>query len=220
MAEEEKPAGGSSSMMLMMVMLLMMLFLFDEDIRRGLGQAMDPALSPILSLDYSFPLITLFFASLLSMTLSTLLRTYTTDWMELARVQKIQADFNKEMKDARLSNNQAKVNKLMEKQPEIMRESMMASTQPMKVMPVTMIFVIPIFVWLSFFISRLPVSTVSVPWAEKVALTGFNVCFFPNWIIMYSLMSIPFSQVLYRSLKLFRFREKIAALPKEEGHEI
>jgi uncharacterized membrane protein (DUF106 family) len=197
-------------------MLLMMLILFDPGIRKAIGLAMDPALTPVLGFDYRFPIITLFCAGLFSMFFTSLIRHFTTDWMELARIQKIQSSFNKEMKDARLSNNAAKLKKLQEKQPEIMKQSLMLSTNQMRIMPITMIIVVPIFIWLWIFIGALPVQTVSVPWAAKVGLLRGDVCFFPNWIVIYSLLSIPFSQVLQRTLKLYKFREKIAELPEEE----
>jgi uncharacterized membrane protein (DUF106 family) len=214
---DEKPKQtpfGSSPLMPMMIMLMMMVLLFDQGIRTAIGQALDPALTPVLGLDFRYPLITLFLAGLMSLTFSTLVRHFTTDWMELARIQKTQSTFNKEMKDARLSNNNAKLKKLQEKQPEILKMSMQISSSQMKLMPITMIFVVPIFIWLSVFMYQLPVSTVSVPWAPKVGLLVGDVCFFPNWIILYSLLSIPFSQVLQRILKLYKFREKIAALPE------
>jgi uncharacterized membrane protein (DUF106 family) len=212
---EEKPPSGTSPMMLMMFMLLMMIILIDPRIRSGMGMALDPVLTPVLGFDFHFPLITLFLAGLMSITFSTVLRHFTTNWMELARIQKVQSAFNKEMRDARLKNDTAKLKKLQEKQPEIMKMSLQISSSQMKMMPITMIFVIPIFVWLSIFMYQLPVRTISVPWASKVSLLVGSVCFFPNWIILYSLLSIPFSQVLQRLLKLYKFREKIAELPKE-----
>ncbi|UCE36172.1 MAG: DUF106 domain-containing protein [Thermoplasmata archaeon] len=218
MADEkpEQPSMGSSPMLMMMIFLLMMLILIDPNIRSGIGNAMDPALTPVLGLDFKFPLITLFLAGLMSISLSTLLRHFTTDWVELSRIQKIQSTFNKEMRDARLSNNNAKVKKLQEKQPEILKMSMKLSSSQMRIMPITIIFVVPIFIWLSVFMYKLPVLTISVPWAAKVSLVRGDVCFFPNWIILYSLLSIPFSQVLQRILKLYKFREKIAQLPEKE----
>ncbi|MEE9151825.1 MAG: EMC3/TMCO1 family protein [Thermoplasmata archaeon] len=212
---EEKPSMGSSPLMMMMFMLLMMLVLFDPRIREAMGMALDPVFTPLLGFDYRFPLITLFLAGLMSITFSTVLRHFTTDWMELARTQKVQSTFNKEMRDARLKNDAAKLKKLQEKQPEIMKMSLKLSSSQMKLMPITMIFVIPIFVWLSLFMYRLPVITISVPWAPKVSLIVGSVCFFPNWIILYSLLSIPFSQILQRLLKLYKFRDKMAELPEE-----
>ena len=218
MAEEKPqvPSAGTSPLMIMMFMLLMMFILFDPRIRLAMGMALDPVLTPSIGLDFNFPLITIFLAGMFSITITTILRHFTTDWMELARIQKIQSAFNKEMKDARLSNNAAKLKKLQEKQPEILKMSMKLSSSQMKLMPITMIVVIPVFTWLWMFIGQLPVSTISVPWSSKVNLHTGDVCFFPNWIILYSLLSIPVSQILQRALKLFKFREMIAALPREE----
>ena len=212
---EERPSAGTSPLMLMMFMLLMMFILIDPRIRTALGSALDPVFTPVLGFNNNFPLITVLCAGLMSITLSTILRHFTTDWMELARIQKIQSSFNKEMRDARLKNDAAKLKKLQEKQPEIMKMSLTLSSSQMKLMPITMIFVIPIFIWLSIFVNGLPVVTISVPWATKVSLIKGDVCFFPNWIVLYSLLSIPFSQVLQRMLKLYKFREKLAALPEE-----
>ncbi len=214
---QEKPSAGTSPLMIMMMMLFMMFILFDPRLRALMGNALYPVFTPAIGFDFRFPLITIMLAGLISITLSTIIRHFTTNWMELARIQKIQSSFNKEMKDARLRNDNAKLKKLQERQPEIMRMSMKLSTSQMKIMPVTMIIIIPIFTWLWMFMAELPVVTVSVPWATKVSLIRGDVCFFPNWIILYSLLSIPFSQILQRILKLYKFREKIRALPEEEG---
>lgn len=217
MAEEKPapPSAGTSPMMIMMFMLLMMFLLLDPRIRMAMGAALNPVLTPAIGLGFNFPLITLFLAGFITATFSTVLRHFTTDWMELARIQKMQSAFNKEMRDARLSNNAPKLKKLQEKQPEILKMSMKLSSSQMKLMPITMIVIIPVFTWLYLFMSKLSVRTISVPWAAKVSLVAGDVCFFPNWIILYSLLSIPFSQVLQRVLKLYKFREKIAALPME-----
>ena len=213
---DEKPPSSSSPMLMMMMFLLMMLILLDPNIRKAIGQTLDPTLTPLLGFDYRIPLITLVCAGLFSMFFTTIIRHFTTDWMELARIQKIQSTFNKEMREARLSNNAAKLKKLQEKQPEIMKMSLRLSTNQMRIMPITMIIVIPIFIWLWVFISALPVQTVSVPWASKVSLVKGDVCFFPNWIILYSLLSIPLSQVFQRVLKLYKYRDEIAQIPEEE----
>ena len=218
--EEEKPKKESSPMMLMMIMLFMMLFLFDPNIRKGIGQALHPVLFPVIGFNYTIPMVTLICAGLLSISFSTIIRHFTTDWMELAKIQKVQSDFNKQMRAARLANDSAKVKKLQDKQPEILKMSMKLSTTQMRVMPITMIFIIPIFTWLWVFMGGLPVSTVSVPWAAKVDMTSNpSWCFFPSWLILYSLLTIPFSQVLQRSLKMYKFRERIAELPEEEEIE-
>lgn len=213
----KQPSFGSSPMMPMMIMLLMMVLLFDNNIRNGIGNALQPALFPAFGFNYSLPMISLLCAGVLTVTFSTIVRHFTTNWMELAKMQKIQSAFNKERSEAMKANNQAKLKKLNEQQPEILRMNMQISSNQMRVMPITAVFAIPIFIWLSVFINKIPVRTFSVPWAAKVNLTGNNVCFFPNWIIVYFLFSLIFGQLLQRVLKRYSLREKIAALPQEEG---
>ncbi len=212
----KQPSFGSSPMMPMMIMLLMMVLLFDNNIRNGIGNALQPALFPAFGFNYSLPMISLLCAGVLTVTFSTIVRHFTTNWMELAKMQKIQSAFNKERSEAMKANNQAKLKKLNEQQPEILRMNMQISSNQMRVMPITAVFAIPIFIWLSVFINKIPVRTFSVPWAAKVNLTGNNVCFFPNWIIVYFLFSLIFGQLLQRVLKRYSLREKIAALPNEE----
>lgn len=218
MAEDkpQQPSFSSSPMMPMMIMLLMMLLLFDQNIRKAIGNALHPALFPAFGFNYTLPMITLLCAGFLTVTFSTIVRHFTTDWMEMAKMQKIQSAFNKERSEAMKANNQAKLKKLNEQQPEILKMNMQISSNQMRVMPITAVFAIPIFIWLSVFIYELPVRTFSVPWAAKVNLTGNNVCFFPNWIIIYFLFSLIFGQLLQRVLKRYSLREKIAALPEEE----
>jgi uncharacterized membrane protein (DUF106 family) len=218
MAEDkpQQPSFGSSPLMPMMIMLLMMVLLFDPNIRKAIGNALEPVMFPAFGFNYTLPMVTLLCAGFLTVTFSTIVRHFTTDWMKLAEMQKIQSSFNKERSEAMKANNQAKLKKLNEQQPEILKMNMQISSSQMRVMPITAVFAIPIFIWLSVFIYKLPVSTFSVPWASKVSLYGNDVCFFPNWIIVYFLFSLIFGQLLQRTLKRIALREKIAALPKED----
>ena len=214
--EPKQPSFGSSPMMPLMVMLLLMMLLIDERIRIAIGNALDPVLYPVMGFGYNLPLLTLLCAGFLTVTFSTIIRHFTTDWMELARMQKIQSAFNKERREAMLQNNQAKLKKLNEMTPEILKMNMELSSNQMKVMPITAIFAVPIFIWLTVFIYEIPVPSISVPWASKVMLTRAEVCFFDNWIVFYFFFSLIFGQLLQRGLKLYSLREKIAQLPEEE----
>jgi uncharacterized membrane protein (DUF106 family) len=85
------------------------------------------------------------------------------------------------------------------------------STTQMKLMPMTMIIVIPIFAWLDVWMNGFTtIPVVNIPWAMSVPLYGVNgTTLLPNWILMYSLISIPFGQVLMRALRYFEFRKKL-----------
>ena len=80
-----------------------------------------------------------------------------------------------------------------------------------KLMPVTMIVIIPIFAWLANFVYLDLSSTIfSVPWEFNADMENQSVL--PNWILLYSLVTLPFGQVLQRVLKLFSFRRKLREL--------
>ena len=72
-----------------------------------------------------------------------------------------------------------------------------------------MLVVIPIFAWLS--VDRhLGTAVVDVPWASNVDLNALNV--FPNWVLLYSLISIPFGQILGRALRYVQFRKRLRTI--------
>jgi len=126
--------------------------------------------------------------------------------------QTVVSAFNKELRQARLENNLYKIKKLSEQQNQILQKSMEMSTTQMKLMPVMMLIIIPIFAWVSVFIAGLPPGTaiVNVPWAEAVDLNASTVL--PHWILLYSLISIPFAQLLNRTLRYYSFRKKLQEL--------
>ncbi len=93
-------------------------------------------------------------------------------------------------------------------------------------MPVTMIVIIPIFAWLANFVYMDLGSTMfSVPWEFNANMRNSNVL--PNWVLLYSLVTLPFGQVLQRVLKVFSFRKRLKNLetggarrrPKAGAHE-
>ena len=88
----------------------------------------------------------------------------------------------------------------------------------MKLMPVTMLVVIPIFAWLATFIDISVTSTsstsISVPWALNVNMKSSNIL--PNWVLLYSLLTLPFSQVLTKVLKYFSFSKRLKNIESGE----
>jgi len=88
---------------------------------------------------------------------------------------------------------------------------MQASQTQLKLMPITMLVIIPIFAWLANFVYLDLESTLfSVPWALEANMRNSNVL--PNWILLYSLLTLPFGQVLTRALKYFSFSKRLRSL--------
>jgi uncharacterized membrane protein (DUF106 family) len=142
---------------------------------------------------------------------SITVRHLFSDWIEQARNARITSAFQKELREARTSNNTYKLKKLTELQPQIMAQSLKASQTQLKLMPVTMLVIIPIFAWLANFVYLdLQSTTFSVPWAFNADMKHSNVL--PNWILLYSLLTLPFGQVLTRVLKHFSFGRRLREL--------
>jgi uncharacterized membrane protein (DUF106 family) len=214
------PAGSSpkpdfgGQLLLMLALLFSMFLLFDQNMRQSLGKIVGLGLGPIVGFDGQYPLITLFLTGLITSIFTITVRQFFTDWVGQARNARIGSAFNKELREARLSNNTYKLKKLTELQPQMMSQQLKASQTQMKLMPVTMIVIVPTFAWLANFI-YLDLQSVqfSVPWAFDASMTGSSVL--PNWILLYSLLTLPFSQVLTRVLKYFSFSRRLAKLEAE-----
>jgi len=99
-------------------------------------------------------------------------------------------------------------------QPKVMEESMKQTTTQMKLMPVTMLIIIPIFAWLAVFVGNMDSALITVPWSKVADLNDTYVL--PSWVLLYSLISIPFGQVLSRGLRYFSFKRRLKEL-KAEG---
>jgi len=210
------PASASSTLLMMLSFMLVLLMMFDTATRDGVSALMNGILYPLIGLGGRYPVFTLIAAGLLMTAITTLIRNHTTDWVQMAENQKKMSAFNKELREARMAGNTKKVDKLMKIQPEIMKMSMESSSSQMKLMPITMLVAIPIFFWISYFIYTEASSIIfSVPWEYNAHLTSSHVL--PNWILLYSLLSLPVGQVLQRGLKYMDFRKELAELEENES---
>jgi len=206
---------GGGQIIILMVMFLAITLLFNPSTRMLIGGAVGFVFEPAIGFGGSFPIITLLLAGTLMIFISTILRHFFVDWVSQARNQRIVSAFQKEFRKARLENNMYKIKKLSEVQREVMAKSMSGMQTQMKLMPVTMAVIIPVFAWLSIFIYALPTTLFSAPWYWDSDLTATNVL--PNWIILYSVLTLPFGQMLARILKYFTFRKRLIKLESGWG---
>ena len=214
---QARPAFGNQLIMLMAFMFALFV-LFDNNIRQGLGKAVGVALMPLVGFGGTYPVITLACTGLIMTLFSVTVRHLFIDWVSMARNQRIMSAFQKEMREARSSNNTYKLKKLTELQPQMTAQSLKSTQTQFKLMPVTMIVIIPIFAWLANFVYLdLSSTAFSVPWEFNADMRHSNVL--PNWVLLYSLVTLPFGQVLQRVLKYFSFSRKLRDLRnrKDEG---
>ncbi|UCE91240.1 MAG: DUF106 domain-containing protein [Methanobacteriota archaeon] len=210
-----KPGFGNQLIMLLAFMVALFV-LFDNDIRQGLGKAVGVALMPLVGFDGGYPVITLACTGLIMTLFSVSVRHLFIDWISMARNQRIMSAFQKEMREARSSNNTYKLKKLTELQPQMTAQSLKSTQAQFKLMPVTMIVIIPIFAWLANFVYLDLSSTVfSVPWEFNANMRHSNLL--PNWVLLYSLVTLPFGQILQRVLKYYSFSRKLHDLNRRSG---
>ena len=209
MSEEEQgteepvqppPMGG-----MLITMLFMFYIILNEDLRTGMGTFAEGVLEPQIGFDHQYPVLTFLFAGVIMISVTTIIRHKLIDWEKVADVQSKMAAYNKEMGEARRSGNNARMNKLMALQPQVMvLQGEMMSNQ-MRPMMFTMLIAMPIIFWLCFgegnFVDRMDHRVLSLPWEPNYSLTD-KFWFLPHSILVYSALSLPFGQMLLRALKL------------------
>ena len=210
----QDPKATTSRMLPIFVFIMAIFVMFDNNLRTALGKIVGYGLEPIWGFDGSFPVVSLFITGAFMTTLSIVVRHFFTDYVKQARSQKIMSAFNKEMQAARKENNTYKLKKMLELQPKMMEESMKQTTTQMKLMPVTMLIIIPIFAWLAVFVGNLESAVITVPWSNFADLKETYVL--PAWVLLYSLISVPFGQLLSRGLRYYSFKKRLNEL-KAEG---
>ncbi len=207
------PKGQGTMMMFFFVMLLIMV---DPNIRTGLGVGMSYVLNPTIGFAGSLPVVSIMLAGTLTGLVSTGLRVWATDFVEVERSRLLQRSFQRQMNDARIRRDSDKLNKLKRAQPHVMSKQMEVQSATMRPALGTMFLAIAVFWWLNVFITdEVAFKCVSLPWTACWPLDGsFGL---PYWIALYSIMSLPFTLAISSGLKLWRLRnfdpESIADKP-------
>ncbi len=199
--EVQPPAMGG----MLLTMLFMIYILINPEMRVGMGNFAADLLEPQIGFEHQYPVLTFLFAGVLMISLTTFIRHLLIDWEKVAEIQTKMAAYNKEMGEARRSGNNARLNKLMAMQPQVMvLQSEMMSNQ-MRPMIFTMLIAMPIIFWLCFgennFVDRMDLKVMSLPWEPNYSLTD-RLWILPHSILVYSALSLPFGQILMRLLKL------------------
>jgi uncharacterized membrane protein (DUF106 family) len=210
-------------MTMMLFFFAMILILFDPNLRVGLGAGMSFVLSPSIGFGGSLPVISVMLAGTLTGLVSTSLRVWATDFVEMERSRLLQRSFSRQMNDARIRRDTDKMAKLRRAQPHVMSKTMETQMATMKPALGTMFLAIAVFWWLQHFIdTEVAFKCVSLPWATCWPLNGnFGL---PYWIALYSIMSLPFTLAFSAGLKLWRLRNfdaaKLAEKPVPSVEEI
>jgi uncharacterized membrane protein (DUF106 family) len=188
--------------------LLAIWAIFDPQLSQAFGSIAGAVLYPVIGFNGAAPVITILIAGLLTTSISSILRHHYTDWIKMMRFQRTTAALRKEQMDAMRKGNQSQVSKFREIQQELMRKNMDIQSAPLKSMAWTFFLFIVIFTWLRFFVDQvlgqIGNQFFAVPWSPRVFMEAAFVL--PSWILLYSLLALPFGQIMARVLKYIRFR--------------
>jgi len=183
-------------LMLFMVILLFVMPTFGPI----LGVYFGYVLAPIIGFGGKYPLLTLFFAGLIVVFLSSFLTNFFTDWKKMGEVQETAKAFQKEVAEARKTGNTARMTKLMKMQPQIMKKQTESSSGSMKSMLFLVIFIFPIFMWLRGFLANTTYYYFTVPWSNGVSLFS-HPFLFQMWLWLYLIFTMIFGQLIRQGLK-------------------
>ena len=205
----------SFSRFLMIFLFLLALYaLIDPQVGLGFAGVANFAFAPLIGFGGTLPVLTILLAGMLTTTISSIIRDHYTNWVKMARTQKIMAAWRKEQMEAIRKGQQTKLEKLKEAQQGFLKDSMEVQMAPMKSTAWTMFMFIVVFTWLRLFVDHtlgnLGNQWIAVPWSTHVFLNDANV--FPNWVLLYSLLAIPFGQIVIRVLKYVRFKRRLDSM--------
>lgn len=216
MADKPAPAGAASgqpprpktgSLWTFVTFGVVLFVMLNEEIRTKLGHWVGLVMNPLIGFDGRYPVLTIMVAGTIMVLATTLVRHFTTDWLEQARIQSYMRSFTKELSAARKENNTYKMKKLQDRQPEVLAKQQEVQAKQMKTMPFTMIIVIPLFAWLFEFLVGLDYWWYSAPWNPRVDM--WRVAFlFPNYILLYMTLSIPLGALVQKAMKYASWKER------------
>jgi uncharacterized membrane protein (DUF106 family) len=194
-------SAQSSQLLILMLLMFVMLFIFgDPGISAMISTSLNTVFYPLIGFGGTYPVLTLVLAGIIVVFLSSFFQNLFTDWKKMGESQEITKAFQKEMTAARKEGNTNRVNKLMKMQPDIMKRQTEASSGMMKPMFFLFLFIVPIFMWLRFFLGGLEYYYFTVPWSTSISF--FDKPFlWQAWLWLYLIFSMVVGQVIRQGLK-------------------
>ena len=124
MADAAPAAKPKSSMSFVTILSMVAVFfvLFNPGVRNTMGTYAGYVLNPAIGFGGHYPVLTILIAGALLVVATTVVRHFTTDWIDTARMQAHMRHFQKEMMAARKENNTYKIKQLTEAQPQVMAQ--------------------------------------------------------------------------------------------------
>lgn len=189
---------------LYIALIFMMLMMFSYSIawlRVGVGHGIDLIFAPLVE-GFKIPFfILILILSAITGLYSSIIQKYTIDYERMVEVQDRMKEFQKEYREAQLSQDEKRIKKLDAKKDRVMREQLELSQQQFKPMASILVLTVPIFFWLLYRLSQIH-STINMPYAGLHNLTDPVLWVIPAWILWYMICSLTISQVIRKTLNI------------------
>jgi uncharacterized membrane protein (DUF106 family) len=172
-----------------------------QEFRDSLGRAVGVIMNPLVTLlgTTNFHIV-LFIMAAITALYATLIQKYTMDWDLMRNVQEKMRVFQKEFREAQLSNNTALMKKMETQRAEMMTQQLEMSKQQFKPMAYISIISLPLFMWAYLYIRSHVGATMVFPfWGEHI-LTNTMLGPFQYWIFWYFIASLAVSQLMRKAL--------------------
>lgn len=199
---------------LYIALAFMMLMMFSYSItwlRLGVGHEIDLVFAPLVE-DFKIPFfILIVILSAITGLYSSIIQKYTIDYDKMSEVQERLKEFQKEYREAQLSQDEKRIKKLDAKKDRVMREQMELSQQQFKPMAFILVLTVPIFFWLLYRLGQIHTTTnmvynnmimITMPYTGLHNLTDPVLWVFPAWIVWYMICSLTISQVIRKALNI------------------
>lgn len=183
------------------ISLMLGIMILGEDFRDSLGQSVGFIMDPLVNLlgASNFHIVLFIMASITAL-YASLIQKYTMDWELMRSTQERMRVFQKEFREAQLSNNTSLMKKMEAERTEMMSQQMEMSKQQFKPMAYISIISLPLFMWAYFYIKSHGAATMVFPfWGEQI-LTDTILGPFQYWIFWYFIASLAVSQLIRKAL--------------------
>jgi uncharacterized membrane protein (DUF106 family) len=179
------------------------IMILGEGFRESVGKAVGVLMNPVLAVvgEGNFHLILLVMAAITAI-YASLIQKYTIDWDLMRNTQERMKVFQKEFREAQLSQNTYMLKKLEDQRKDMMEDQMKMSKQQFKPMAYISIISLPLFMWAYFYISGHGAATMVFPFWGKQLLTSTAFGPFQHWIYWYFISSLGVSQLIRKALNI------------------
>lgn len=183
------------------ISLMLGIVVLGQDFRDSLGKSVGFVMDPVVTLlgASNFHIVLFIMASITAL-YASLIQKYTIDWDLMRNTQEKMKVFQKEFREAQLSNNTALMKKMEEERSMMMQDQMEMSKQQFKPMAYISIISLPLFMWAYYYISSHDAASFVFPFWGQQILTDTIVGPFQYWIFWYFIASLAVSQLIRKAL--------------------